>query len=490
MTPAERLRSTVRSPPESAATAFAARLAAWLPRAAGPVALDPLTPITIAAAVALLLFTGPQAPLQDLAYLLVVPLCWITVRATPISAAVAFGAVSVIAIVAASLGTGPFVGERVWLELALMLGLFAAIMLSTAVLVEDRARYAAALLAANRSLEDLVAARTAALARSEEQFRSMVEIAPLPLLLVRAADRAVVYLNPRAAELLALSPVTAIGRPLPDLFAEATDREALDYMIRRNGAIRDFEVELRPADGRTLWALLSISTVSYGAEAVLLIGINDITGRRKLEDDLRLRATIDGLTGIANRTHFMDTGDLEVHRARRYSRPLSLVLIDLDHFKQVNDSHGHGAGDRVIREAVRACLGALRSIDRMGRLGGEEFAALLPETGAEGAIVVAERLRSAIEALSVDLDDGSVIAPTASIGVATLADDDPTRIDGLIARADRALYQAKRSGRNRVAVDGPIANFRAGAIGPAAGARLDRTRAPVAGAIRANGPEP
>lgn len=453
MTPAERLRSTVRSPPESAATAFAARLAAWLPRAAGPVALDPLTPITIAAAVALLLFTGPQAPLQDLAYLLVVPLCWITVRATPISAAVAFGAVSVIAIVAASLGTGPFVGERVWLELALMLGLFAAIMLSTAVLVEDRARYAAALLAANRSLEDLVAARTAALARSEEQFRSMVEIAPLPLLLVRAADRAVVYLNPRAAELLALSPVTAIGRPLPDLFAEATDREALDYMIRRNGAIRDFEVELRPADGRTLWALLSISTVSYGAEAVLLIGINDITGRRKLEDDLRLRATIDGLTGIANRTHFMDTGDLEVHRARRYSRPLSLVLIDLDHFKQVNDSHGHGAGDRVIREAVRACLGALRSIDRMGRLGGEEFAALLPETGAEGAIVVAERLRSAIEAVRIDLDGGATIAPTASLGVATLSEADPTRIDGLIARADRALYRAKRSGRNRVAVD-------------------------------------
>jgi len=455
MTPAERLRATLRegSVSEPPWRALAGRLAAFMPRF-GPVsALDALAPITVAAALVLFFFPTPQDGLQDLAYLLVVPLCWTTVRATSRRAVTVFAAVSATAIAATWAGHGPLRGDWAWLELALMLGLFAAIMLSTAVLVEDRARYADALLTANRSLEHLVAARTAALARSEEQFRSMVEIAPLPLLLVRAADRSIVYLNPRAAELLALSPTNAIGRPIPDIFAESTDREALEYLIRRNGTIRDFEVELRATGGSSIWGLVSVSTVAYGEEPVLLIGINDITRRRRLEDDLRLRATTDGLTGIANRAHFMDTGDLEVHRARRYARPLSLLLIDLDHFKAINDTHGHGAGDRAIRAAVRACLAALRSIDRMGRLGGEEFAVLLPETGPEGAIVVAERLRAAIETVSIDIESGRTLSITASVGVASLAETDPTRIDGLIGRADRALYQAKRAGRNRVAVD-------------------------------------
>src|SRR5256885_2159109 len=147
-----------------------------------------------------------------------------------------------------------------------------------------------------------------------------------------------------------------------------------------------------------------------------------------------LRATVDGLTGIANRNHFIDTGDLEMHRARRYARPLSVVLIDLDHFKQINDTHGHAVGDAVIKSVVRACLGSLRTIDRMGRLGGEEFAALLPETNREGAAIVAERLRAAIAGAAIEIECRAPLTTTASIGVANLADTDATRIEGLIAR--------------------------------------------------------
>lgn len=455
MTPVEQINPIAASIP-GAAAGWAAARARWshitAPRDAPTIAL-----LTVAAAVWLFGLARWSAPWQDVSYLLVVPLCWTTVRTSRPLAAGVLLAVTLIAIAGTALGLGPFgtaPSGQAWIQLGLMLFLFALIMGSTAALVHDRARVATALSESNRGLERLVERRTAALARSEEQFRAIVEIAPLPLMLLRAADRVVLYFNPRAAELLELSTASATGRPLPDLFADPTDRDALDYLIRRNGTIREFEVEMKRSGGGAFWGLLSVSAVAYGDEPVLLIGISDITRRRKLEDDLRLRATVDGLTGIANRNHFIDTGDLEMHRARRYGRPLSVLLIDLDHFKQINDTHGHGVGDTVIKNVVRACLASLRTIDRMGRLGGEEFAALLPETNREGAAIAAERLRAAIAAMTIEIEGGTRLAITASVGVATLADSDATRVDALIVRADRALYAAKRAGRNRVIVDG------------------------------------
>ena len=415
MTPAEQISPITpvdRRVPSSSGWTDWSRLSG--PRDALAIAL-----LTVAAAASLFSLARPDTPWQDLTYLLVVPLCWTTVRASPRLAAVVFLVVALMATGGTLFALGPFAGAAyAWIQLAIMLFLFALIMASTAVLVHDRARVADALSTANRGLEQLIARRTAALARSEEQFRAIVEIAPLPLMLIRSVDRVVLYLNPRAAELLELSAASATGRPMPDLFVDTTDRDALDYLIRRNGTIREFEVEMKRAGGTAFWGLLSVSAVSYGDEPVLLIGISDITRRRKLEDDLRLRATVDGLTGIANRNHFIDTGDLEMHRARRYARPLSVVLIDLDHFKQINDTHGHAVGDAVIKSVVRACLGSLRTVDRMGRLGGEEFAALLPETNREGAAIVAERLRAAIAAAAIELEGRAPLAITASIGVA------------------------------------------------------------------------
>jgi diguanylate cyclase (GGDEF)-like protein/PAS domain S-box-containing protein len=449
MTPAEQMNPIVPAP-DSAAPWHAG----WS-RFSGPRDAVAIAVLTMAAAVSLFSLASPDSPWQDLSYLLVVPLCWTTVRASLRLAAVVFAVVALMAIGATLLGVGPFGGAPyAWIQLALTLFLFVLIMASTAALVHDRARVADALSTANRGLEELVARRTTALARSEEQFRAIVEIAPLPLMLVRSADRNVLYLNPRAAEMLEMSPASAIGRPLPDLFVDATDRDALDYLIRRNGTIREFEVEMKRCNGQRFWGLVSVSAVSYGDEPVLLMGIADITRRRKLEDDLRQRATVDGLTGIANRNHFIDTGDIEMHRARRYARPLSVVLIDLDHFKRINDTHGHAVGDAVIKAVVRSCLESLREIDRMGRLGGEEFVALLPETTRDGAAIVAERLRTAIAETKVDIEGAASLATTASIGVATITEGDATRIEALIARADRALYAAKRDGRNRVIIDG------------------------------------
>lgn len=168
---------------------------------------------------------------------------------------------------------------------------------------------------------------------------------------------------------------------------------------------------------------------------------------------LHALATSDALTGIANRRHLFNRGAREVSRAMRYDKPLAVLMIDVDLFKQINDRWGHPSGDRVIRDVADLLGSVLRSVDIFGRLGGEEFTAILPETDRSGGVILAERLRQAIEASeAVSADDGETIRYTVSIGVATLLPGD-AMFDTLMQRADRALYQAKASGRNRVVAD-------------------------------------
>jgi diguanylate cyclase (GGDEF)-like protein len=164
---------------------------------------------------------------------------------------------------------------------------------------------------------------------------------------------------------------------------------------------------------------------------------------------LRLAET-DALTGLTNRRHFLELAARELARSRRYGSPMSLVLVDLDHFKRVNDKYGHLVGDQVLTAAARALASGLREIDVIARHGGEEFAILLPETDLNGAREVAERsCRRLAEA--VTLVDGAEIRITASMGVAS-ATGGAASLDDLLGRADRAMYGAKRAGRDRVEV--------------------------------------
>lgn len=164
--------------------------------------------------------------------------------------------------------------------------------------------------------------------------------------------------------------------------------------------------------------------------------------------ELTRLATTDSLTGIANRRHFIERGNQELERATRYKLPMALLLLDIDHFKQVNDSFGHPAGDKLLQVVAQACQSSARHVDLAGRLGGEEFALLMPETGAIAAHLAAERLRRAIANI-VPAQSGVLLPVTASFGVATLNPRD-TSLDTLLARADAALYRAKHGGRNRV----------------------------------------
>jgi diguanylate cyclase (GGDEF)-like protein len=169
-----------------------------------------------------------------------------------------------------------------------------------------------------------------------------------------------------------------------------------------------------------------------------------------LHETVQRQAVTDELTGLFNHRRFQEVMTAEVERARRYGHELGLIMLDIDNFKSVNDTHGHIQGDMVLREVARVLRQSSREIDEPARYGGEEMAVALPQTDLEGAYQFAERVRGRIEALELPLVDGDgTLRVTASFGVASLATADGASKGSLVAAADAALYEAKRSGKNR-----------------------------------------
>jgi diguanylate cyclase (GGDEF)-like protein len=198
-----------------------------------------------------------------------------------------------------------------------------------------------------------------------------------------------------------------------------------------------------------------------GAPRHCLIQVNDVSiavAREKLLREqtmvLRSQTFSDGLTGIANRRHFDVAMEKEHRRAKRGGTPLSLLMIDIDHFKAYNDHYGHQKGDQCLIQVAAALAGMLkRPCDLMARYGGEEFAMILPETDVEQATLMAEAIRARAQELAIPHQRGGSDTRqiTVSIGIATQKVDAAVEIDALIGAADRALYQAKHAGRNRIA---------------------------------------
>ena len=225
--------------------------------------------------------------------------------------------------------------------------------------------------------------------------------------------------------------------PIDGLLAgQSPERSLLEIRGPTSQGLRDFQVSISP--------MLDLTSRLLGAVVIF----QDVTDRHELESHLRFLATTDALTGVANRRSLLGRAEHEFRRARRYGRPMALLLLDLDHFKKVNDTWGHFAGDEALKALCEVCLESLRGSDMLGRLGGEEFAVLLAETGIQDACGTAERIRHVVEQLEVDWR-GRAIRMTVSIGVATIEPTDPD-IYSLMRRADLALYTAKDVGRNRV----------------------------------------
>jgi diguanylate cyclase (GGDEF)-like protein/PAS domain S-box-containing protein len=248
----------------------------------------------------------------------------------------------------------------------------------------------------------------------------------------------------------------AVGKPYEWLFADAAVRDGaprrtLEF-VRANGHVRD-EQRRRRATGGEFLAQTAIDAMRTDSGELLgfVEVFQDITEAKQRETRLYERATRDALTGACNRGHFVEMANLEIERARRFAEPLSLALIDIDHFKRVNDSYGHEVGDRAIVTLARIFMAQIRKIDLFGRLGGEEFGLLLPRANKEPAAEMLQRLRRVAAEQRVPVGGGREIGFTVSIGLASLRPNTHDLAE-LMRNADAALYQAKREGRNCVQV--------------------------------------
>jgi diguanylate cyclase (GGDEF)-like protein/PAS domain S-box-containing protein len=295
-----------------------------------------------------------------------------------------------------------------------------------------------------------------ALRASEKNYRDLVDSVNSIILRWDSRGR-IVFMNPyglfffgyRADELIGRS---LVGTIVPE--TESTTHRDLKKLMREiqrdPDQYRTNENENMKKDGSRVWVYWNNRAIQDEAgQIVEILSVGtDITERRNMEAKLRLLATTDSLTGAFNRRHFFDKAKSEFRRHRRYGHAFVLLLMDLDHFKHINDNYGHPAGDAALKSFVNTALMIFRKTDLFGRTGGEEFSALLPETEIADAVRVADRLRNKVSSLQV-IAEGNTIQYTVSIGLTALRPEDKS-LREMVRRADEALYEAKGTGRNRV----------------------------------------
>jgi len=290
----------------------------------------------------------------------------------------------------------------------------------------------------------------AELRKAEERQARIIETAPSPMLISELCSGALLYVNEQARQLLSLErQATLENTEVSHFFAEPEANELFFEELKTRNRVDRMEIQLGTTADQLVYVMISGIPIELEDKSCLMIGMVDITPRKALEEELRTRATIDGLTGCFNRSHFFETAENELTRSLRYKHPLTVVMLDIDHFKGINDTWGHEIGDLALISFCDAIRKELRTADIFGRIGGEEFVVVLPETDCEVAEGVAERMRRAIENMTVAFADDQTLQFTVSIGISGITDSD-AEVTQPIARADAALYEAKNGGRNQV----------------------------------------
>ena len=273
------------------------------------------------------------------------------------------------------------------------------------------------------------------------------------LVYVKGADRRFRYANRHLAEVFGRPVDEIVGR----LDSELMPREAADAFWEKDlhmlatGKRYAGEESLVDSAGRLrhYWSVV-VPWPDFNGSPALIGLVTDITEQHALKEELQRQVRTDSLTGIANRRSFQERAEAEFARSRRYGIPLSLVAIDIDHFKRINDDYGHAVGDRVLQDFAACCQRALREEDLCARTGGEEFCILLPDTDADAARAIAERIRL-MAASCRPCPEHPALTITASFGIACVEASDRS-FDTVFSRADRALYAAKQQGRDRTCV--------------------------------------
>jgi diguanylate cyclase (GGDEF)-like protein/PAS domain S-box-containing protein len=284
----------------------------------------------------------------------------------------------------------------------------------------------------------------------EAQFRFLAENSA-DIICRADVDLVMHYASPSTLRVLGWTPEEMVGRR-PEDFVPAEDLPVLTGAVDRAfdpDAVTDTAtVRMRKKDGSIAWMEMNARVIrddASGEPREFVAVMRNITERKLIEEKLFALAHTDGLTGLWNRRAFDQALEREWERTLREGSRVSLLLLDIDHFKAFNDRYGHQVGDDCLRSVSAAVRGVARAGDAVARYGGEEMAIILPDTGTEDAVGLAEKIRAAIET-------GGVV--TASIGVATAAaceDSAQPMPEGLVHAADSAMYKAKAEGRNRVA---------------------------------------
>jgi len=272
-------------------------------------------------------------------------------------------------------------------------------------------------------------------------------------------SHAIVYYNDGAKRIFGHTAEEALGQPLDLLLPERfhvhhdmhIDEFSASPATTRPMGQRSRQIFGKRKDGSEFVCSVAIFKLGGKSSRYFASVVRDISENKKTEEELLRLAATDPLTGAFNRREFTALADREALRAGRYRHALSILMLDLDHFKKLNDTYGHAAGDKALQRFTTLCCNALRNVDIFGRWGGEEFVALLPETTADGAAIIAERLRKMVADTVVNFNDHKITF-TVSIGIAQYRDGENS-VDAPLSRADQAVYDAKKAGRNKVSVN-------------------------------------
>ena len=269
------------------------------------------------------------------------------------------------------------------------------------------------------------------------------------------AQGVVQHVGPGVRRVLGYEPHEIEGRTAESYYPQSSDRDAFKAAIMEKGEVSDFPGQMVRKDGTVIdISISSHALFDHNGSFAGVEGIyRDVTQRKNLERELQRLATTDMLTGMANRRAFLELAESTFQRACAQGEPLTLLMLDLDHFKAINDRFGHLEGDRVLVEFARTIKTHLRASDTVGRLGGEEFGLLLPLTTPSEGADVAARILDAIRALELTDSTGQSYRITTSMGLSAHHPSD-RNLRELLDRADQALYLAKRRGRDQIAMLG------------------------------------
>jgi len=267
------------------------------------------------------------------------------------------------------------------------------------------------------------------------------------MLLISLDDDRVRFCNERAADLFETTVEDIVGARAPQLHPDEQTYRRFRDTLERDRRVDAAGVEIRTRRGACFYSLLNARTLVSSGETLVMLTLTDVTEQKRIEDQLRALATTDTLTGAFTRRHFFDLAELEWARSTRHQHPLCVALIDVDHFKSVNDRFGHTIGDEALRAVAETVRGKLRRHDLLGRYGGDELALLFPETPLEGARQVSDRIRRAVA--GIELAHGEItVKLTISAGLVARRGDEGLAV--ACQRADAALYEAKDAGRDCV----------------------------------------